>query len=93
MEALFRVGAPGRNPMVQGHSQSGRKQSVVIYFHGPDSHADFPHRIVIPFIKVVIHGEIWGAPSASEYVICAHCDHWIQRPAGRCHCRYQCHQR
>ncbi len=57
-----------------------------------DNHAPFPHRLVIPLSVKRVHGETIVRMSLHVYVICAHCDHWIERPAGRCRCRERCHE-
>lgn len=61
-----------------------------------DNHGDFPHRLVIPFTTRVIKGENGPEPHTvmgEAFVICAHCDHWVNRSVTSCHCRERCHEK
>lgn len=66
-----------------------------------DEHADFPHRLVVP-LTVVMAVPRDASPRTrpipktvmgDAFVICSHCDHWIERVIPSCHCREQCHQK
>lgn len=71
---------------------------IIFCSDSDDNHAPFPHRIVIPELIRRIHdtetGEMITVREQSQetFVICAHCDHLINRPAGKCRCRERCHQ-
>lgn len=61
-----------------------------------DQHADFPHRLVQPV--TIEFGKIKGVKGyqrttrmSGPYVICAACDHWIDRPVPSCQCPVGCH--
>jgi hypothetical protein len=59
-----------------------------------DNHMAGPHRIVVPVSRKMVYTgrdkkrEVM-AIVGEEYVICANCDHWIQRYVQNCGCT--CH--
>jgi len=50
-----------------------------VEFHDPDDeHAAFPHRVLI-------------TNTGMMFIICAQCDHWVNRTVPDCGCASRCH--
>jgi hypothetical protein len=59
-------------------------------FHDPDEHAAYPHKFIVNETRTVKHGRTFI--TVNEFVICAMCDHWADRPlTGLCTCPVSCH--
>lgn len=68
--------------------------SIIICPSDNDNHAPFAHRLVMPNNIMVKHGQLDVLNEVQPVlVVCAYCDHWVLRVAGRCRCTVDCHAR
>lgn len=68
---------------------------ITMCISSDDEHGDYPHRLVIVIMtltKTVEKETTTKTTMGPVYVICAHCDHWVERAVPTCHCRNECHQ-
>jgi hypothetical protein len=62
---------------------------ITICKNQDDEHAPFPHYLVQTYNHIRERDQ--SVIIEYVYVVCAHCDHWIERTVPACPCREDCH--